>query len=98
MLFSLILLSIFLFLAYHFAINFFLLRPRNISPANKAVLVTGAGSGIGFATTKQLVKENCFVYAADINLDNLKSYFSIKDENKGTSEFKSRSNLSNFTN
>eukprot|EP01090_Pellita_catalonica_P001677 TRINITY_DN11438_c0_g1_i1.p1 TRINITY_DN11438_c0_g1~~TRINITY_DN11438_c0_g1_i1.p1 ORF type:complete len:311 (-),score=42.01 TRINITY_DN11438_c0_g1_i1:32-964(-) len=39
----------------------------DVDANGKAILVTGAASGIGKATTKMLVEQGCFVYAADIN-------------------------------
>lgn len=38
---------------------------------NKVAIVTGAGSGIGLATTKAFLQEGCAVIAADINTSSL---------------------------
>ena len=37
------------------------------------VFVTGAGSGIGFATVERLIHEGYAVGACDINIDSLKA-------------------------
>jgi hypothetical protein len=44
MILSVVVLTIVAFLLYHFVYDFFLLRLRNISPANKAILVTGTNN------------------------------------------------------
>jgi NADPH:quinone reductase-like Zn-dependent oxidoreductase len=55
--------------------EFFLLWRSNINPSGKAVLVTGAASGIGKAVTTLLLEKNCFVFAADINEDSLQKLY-----------------------
>jgi len=45
-------------------------------PNGKAVVVTGAASGIGKALAEGLVKEGYFVYAVDVNKDALQHAFS----------------------
>jgi ribitol 2-dehydrogenase len=39
--------------------------------AGKRVVITGAGSGIGLATTRKLVEEGAIVIAGDLNVSAL---------------------------
>src|SRR5574344_2103456 len=39
----------------------------------KYVIITGAGNGLGYQTTKALVDRGYFVYACDINIDTFKN-------------------------
>lgn len=50
---------------------------------NKKIIVTGAGSGIGKSLTLQLLEKGAYVFALDINNENLKELNKIvNDSNK----------------
>lgn len=51
---------------------------KNLKPipkANKTVFITGAASGLGKQLALQLLKQGCFVYAADLSLQSLEKAF-----------------------
>jgi len=50
-------------------------RHRKVEAKGKAVLITGAASGFGLATTKLLTSRGSFVFAVDVNEANLQKHF-----------------------
>ncbi|KAL0484476.1 3-hydroxy acid dehydrogenase [Acrasis kona] len=48
---------------------------KDIAARKKAVLVTGAASGIGLQTCNRLLKDGAFVFACDLNMDALKKAY-----------------------
>jgi len=53
------------------AFLFFIRTKVKYDPKGKAILVTGAASGIGRSVVEELVRKGCFIYATDINFTNL---------------------------
>ena len=62
-----------------------------MSLQNKAVIITGAGGGIGMAAVERFCREGCSVIAADLNLKN------AQEAVKGKNAFAIENNVTDFS-